>query len=80
MFCFASSACVTNDDSACIQQFIYQGKTYDGCTTDGNSAFNSRPWCPTSLVDGEFLDSSDDYGWCDMTNCALSNAICFFWF
>lgn len=46
----------------CQFPFIFNGKSYDMCTTALDSS--QRPWCPTQLENGVYSISSRHWGYC----------------
>ncbi|XP_023327446.1 uncharacterized protein LOC111700680 [Eurytemora carolleeae] len=51
--------------SPCIFPFIWEGREYRECTTDGDTPF---PWCALEVNDaGELVDNR--WGQCDMSTC-----------
>ena len=49
-------------EGRCIFPFIFRGKRYDGCTSDGRESLGQN-WCPTK-VDANFVADGRHYAIC----------------
>ena len=55
--------CETKDDQECVFPFVYNGTTYENCST---IFINSKAWCATE-TDGD--DMMVKFGECDLDSC-----------
>ncbi len=51
-----------NEKIPCVFPFIYEGKSFNGCTNFNNP--DSLPWCPTQVDENGFYTEEKNWGEC----------------
>ena len=74
--------CVTSNGIPCLFPWTFDDRptVYDGCAEPDKPDEGSRGlWCPTGLIDGNYIRGSGTWGFCDKDSCNLTgaNTMCF---
>ena len=71
--------CVTRQGIPCLFPWTFDDKptVYDGCAEPDEGSLDL--WCPTGLIDGNYIRGSGTWGFCDKDSCNLTgeNTMCF---